>query len=256
MVGVGQPQWAHTCDECEKIFGPDDANPDAPWGEPAMPEVMWVDTDLCCLVERMNACVMDGVTVGHPRCNVNLCTNRLSSPRDRFCAEHDQENQKCAIHGCDLAIMPGRRTCATPSHQEYEDSKREEGKAIFQLKRRLEKRAMTSALRGLSGDQPDILPPSTTDATTALDDDAVADDADLFDEVVLPSNSIGRPTSKAATDPTATTPANTAKMKAALGRRYTHNEQLCVRCCGVIIGRATFFEAESMSNAYVSNHTQ
>ena len=32
MVGIGQPQWAHTCDDCEKVFGPDEDNPDAPWG--------------------------------------------------------------------------------------------------------------------------------------------------------------------------------------------------------------------------------
>ncbi|KAI0713063.1 hypothetical protein C8T65DRAFT_574185, partial [Cerioporus squamosus] len=178
MIGVGQPHWAHACDECEKIFGPDEQNPDAPW-------------------QRMNACVMDGVTVGHPRCNVSGCTNRLLSPRDRFCSAHAGKNSICAVEGCELDTVPGRRTCSTPAHREFEDQKREEGQAIFRLKKRLQNRSVTSAMRG-SGD-----------------------------------SGSGQP-----------------KMKGALGRRYTHNEQLMVRCCGVILSRATFFEAESMSNCY------
>lgn len=41
------------------------------------------------------------------------------------------------------------------------------------------------------------------------------------------------------------------KMKAAFTRRWTFNEQLMVRPCGIIISRATFYEAESPSNALV-----
>ena len=43
------------------------------------------------------------------------------------------------------------------------------------------------------------------------------------------------------------------KQKSTLTRRFTHNEQLIVRCCGIILARATFFEAESVSNAFVSH---
>jgi hypothetical protein len=39
--------------------------------------------------------------------------------------------------------------------------------------------------------------------------------------------------------------------KAQLGRRWTHNEQLIVRPCGIIIARATFFGAEAVSSVAV-----
>ena len=41
------------------------------------------------------------------------------------------------------------------------------------------------------------------------------------------------------------------KVKAAFTRRWTFNEQLMVRPCGVILSRATFYEAESPSNVVV-----
>ncbi|TFK85189.1 hypothetical protein K466DRAFT_495238 [Polyporus arcularius HHB13444] len=117
MAGVGQPHWAHACDECEKLYPPPD---------PAKPGATW---------ERLSACVMDGVTVGHPRCNESLCTNRLRSPRDRFCAEHDKLNKVCSVTGCALNAEDNMRTCRTPEHREYEKTKREEGKAFFRLKK-------------------------------------------------------------------------------------------------------------------------
>lgn len=36
------------------------------------------------------------------------------------------------------------------------------------------------------------------------------------------------------------------KLPGAFGRRWTHNEQLMVRPCGVVIGRATFYASESL----------
>ncbi|RDX54688.1 hypothetical protein OH76DRAFT_1340898, partial [Lentinus brumalis] len=161
MAGLGQPQWAHACDECEKLFPPDGSDP-----------------------KRLNACVMDGVTVGHPRCNRSLCTNRLRSPRDRFCPEHTEYNAKCSITDCGLDAEDGMRTCRTPTHRQYEEDKREEGKAFFRLKRR----------------------GKAKDTATKM------------------------------------------SVKGCLGRRWTHNEQLMFRPCGIIISRATFYEAESMSN--------
>lgn len=47
------------------------------------------------------------------------------------------------------------------------------------------------------------------------------------------------------------------RLKGSFGRRWTHNEQLIVRPCGVVISRATFYASESMSAAKVrsSHHT-
>ncbi|KAI0740894.1 hypothetical protein C8Q76DRAFT_607919 [Earliella scabrosa] len=173
MVGTGQPMWAHACKECEKLIPPGGDH------EP---------------YTRLSACVMDGISIGHARCNVDHCVERLRSPRDRFCPLHDPMHNICAMTGCDLPVTDGMRTCRTPAHRAFETEKRERGKAIFRLKRRLQ-------------------------------------------EVQHAASCEGKPNSR-------------KKQKSAITRRFTHNEQLIVRCCGIIIARATFFEAESMSNVF------
>lgn len=40
--------------------------------------------------------------------------------------------------------------------------------------------------------------------------------------------------------------------KARFDRRKTHNEQLVVACCGIILARGTMFGAESISGVKVS----
>ncbi|KAI0707148.1 hypothetical protein C8Q76DRAFT_817301 [Earliella scabrosa] len=178
--GAYQPYWAHACDECEKII------PLRPSSHRAYPE-------------RLSACVMDGVTIGHPRCNVDHCRNDLGSPRHRFCHAHRQLEGMCAIKQCPHAVSDNMRTCNTPAHRAHELEKRERGRAIHRLKKRL------------AGH-------STAEESQA----ATADEC------------VDKTASRA--------------FKTALTRRYTHNEQLIVRCCGVIVSRATFYEAESVSN--------
>lgn len=51
---------------------------------------------------------------------------------------------------------------------------------------------------------------------------------------------------------TTTRPVKKATLKGVFSRKWTHNEQLMVRPCGVVIGRATFYNAESMSGVKVS----
>ena len=41
------------------------------------------------------------------------------------------------------------------------------------------------------------------------------------------------------------------KLKAQFGRHHTHNEQLCVTSCGIILGRATFYGAEGLNGVWV-----
>jgi hypothetical protein len=42
-------------------------------------------------------------------------------------------------------------------------------------------------------------------------------------------------------------------VKARLGRKRTHNEELCVASCGAILGRATFYGSEAPNGVRVSN---
>lgn len=46
----------------------------------------------------------------------------------------------------------------------------------------------------------------------------------------------------------------TKRLKGVFSRKWTHNEQLMVRPCGVVIGRATFYHSESMSGVKVSSY--
>lgn len=41
-------------------------------------------------------------------------------------------------------------------------------------------------------------------------------------------------------------------LKGVFGRKWSHNEQLMVRPCGIVIGRATFYESESVTAVKVS----
>jgi len=41
-------------------------------------------------------------------------------------------------------------------------------------------------------------------------------------------------------------------IRARFGRRRTHNEQLCVASCGIILGRATFYGSEAPNGVRVS----
>ena len=86
---------------------------------------------------------MDGVTLGHPRCNVRRCTHTLRSPRDRFCPEHQALANQCAIDGCIEPVVRGFRTCTLPAHRQYET--RQRGLAIHRLKKRAEQAGLRAA---------------------------------------------------------------------------------------------------------------
>ena len=108
---------------------------------------------------RLSACVMDGISIGHARCNTDHCTQRLASPRDRFCSDHAHLAHQCAIQGCSQAVADGMRTCRTKEHRAFEIEKRERGQAIFRLKRRLD---------GHNSNAADLLAPGTLEVTVIL----------------------------------------------------------------------------------------
>ncbi|RPD56578.1 hypothetical protein L226DRAFT_433281, partial [Lentinus tigrinus ALCF2SS1-7] len=192
MAGTGQPQWAHACNECEKVSGSAD---------PSQPQSI--------------ACVMDGVTLGHPRCIVTHCVGRLSSPRDRFCEDHSHLSKVCAIDGCQEPCSDGMRTCGIDTHRAFEKRQRERGQAFYRLKRRMETKDALAALGRGFASSPDLDP-----------------DPQLINQRTLA--------------PKAPAPEQPLTWHGI--RAWTHNEQLIVKCCGVLLSRATFYTAESPSN--------
>ena len=88
---------------------------------------------------------------------------------------------------------------------------------------------MGSSIRALSSDG----------GTSAALEDALEDESDM-DDPAMTSNVAGK-------QPQSRKP----KLKTMLTRRWTHNEQLLVRPCGVIVLRCTFYQAESLPNERV-----
>ncbi|KDQ49879.1 hypothetical protein JAAARDRAFT_142789 [Jaapia argillacea MUCL 33604] len=198
MVGPGQPRWSHACDLCCEMR----TTPD---GE------TWA----------LRAVVTDGVTLGHPCCRVHDCKTPLESQRDTYCPHHDALKKKCAVDTCVNEIEAGFQTCPLPDHRTLEDNHREQNRAMFQLKRRLENLKISQ----------------TEDSLRTEDGGTVA--GDELDDVQCE----GKPEE------------GNRKYRAQFGRRRTHNEELCVATCGVILGRATFFGSEGPNGVRVFHRT-
>lgn len=166
----------------------------------------------------MRAVVTDGVTIGHPCCGVQDCKEKLLSQRARFCPSHSNLEQQCSIIGCTNEARPGHKSCSLISHQSLEQTVQEAQSALFQLRQRLERQHRSY--------------PNNA-APPAADGDEVEDMDDADEET------------------TGNTP-DGPKLRARFGRRWTHNEQLCVATCGTILGRMTMFGSEALTGVKVS----
>ena len=164
--------------------------------------------------------VIDGVTIGHPCCAVHNCKIPLENNRHRYCLKDAHHNTICSVVGCDSPIATGSRMCSDPSHQEVERIHRERGQARFQLKERLQRAFVAHP-------------------NDALAEETSPDIADVEDEVedfeVGGSEQNGKK----------------ERIRAQMGRRRTHNEQIIVAPCGIIIARETFYGAEGVGSVIV-----
>ncbi|KAJ7028171.1 hypothetical protein C8F04DRAFT_1044296 [Mycena alexandri] len=189
--------------------------------------------DLCFVVYenehghlvKMHAAACDGNTIGHRSCKVHDCQIPLPSLRQHFCADHQHLRLKCAVIECPLDIAPGHRTCNDPHHRALETAYFKRGEAMFQLRSRLKK------------------------AGVYVPDDSVANQAVEADHEVIfdlgpkgpveidPESCDGKPE------------AGNRRLRAIFGGRWTHNEQLIMRTCGVILSRATLFGSEAVDSS-------
>ena len=177
----------------------------------------------CCFVHGIlrahyfagsfRAVVTDGITLGRPCCKVHNCTRPLPSNRAHFCIEHASKKKTCVVNDCRNQTPDGYQTCNIPAHRELEDRRKERGKAFFQLCQRLQRHN-----------------------TSQLSDSMSAPDVQEFDDDTVHKSDSGN-----------------QQPKARFSHRRTHNEQLVVACCGVILGRGTMFGAEAISGIKVSN---
>ncbi|KAJ7580497.1 hypothetical protein C8J56DRAFT_1103561 [Mycena floridula] len=174
---------------------------------------------------ELQVLVGDGVTVGRPRCGITECKEPLAKSRQSYCPEHAHMSSICAIKGCDELIQSDRRTCSNAEHQKVEDSYIERGKGMFQLKERLHHARVPVVLDGASADD-------EVDLADLVE--AVADD-----EPFAPEPDPDIPSSA---------PSDVTKPRLCSLITRTHNEQLIVAACGIIVARETFYNAEGISS--------
>ncbi|KAF7349146.1 hypothetical protein MVEN_01436900 [Mycena venus] len=221
MAGTGQEEWNHICDLCCYIYQDDSGR----W--------MYI---------RSN--ITDGYNMGHFCCTVHDCQNRLRTVKDSFCAEHQLLKKQCCVTTCREPVEVGFRTCGLPDHREAELYHYQKGKAMFQLKDRLQRAKASNSFPP---------PPHNSIATSRLPTsqletmatgvDLLPDAGDLWDVDTAPPNfDEGEETEYTCEGKSSQ---GNQKIKAFFGRRSTHNEQLSAWSCGVIAGSATFFGSEA-----------
>lgn len=175
--------------------------------------------------------MIDGVTVGHPCCAIHNCHLPLENNRHRFCIAHQGQEAVCAVIGCSEPARPSHKTCKHPDHEKVEVVHNDRGQARFQLQERLHRARMAHPNDALGAD--------IEDAQDLVDGEEAVEEFDVVqDGRALPAS--------------AEIPTRRQKIRAQFGRRRTHNEQVIVAPCGMIIARETFYGAEAVSTVVVS----
>jgi hypothetical protein len=186
----------------------------------------------------VSAVVIDGVTVGRPCCAVHNCKVPLASNRHRYCPDHFEFELLCSIIGCTSPVVPDKKTCSRKEHQDIERLHCERGQAQFQLKERL-KKLQVSHLN-------DAIAQEVNVSTVTDDGPEQAFRIDQRGNVVADdSPAVGQETQGSHIS-------SQKRVRAQFGRRRTHNEQIIVAPCGMILARETFFGAEAVSSVVVS----
>ncbi|KAF8968974.1 hypothetical protein BDZ97DRAFT_1654410 [Flammula alnicola] len=180
---------------------------------------------------KVSIVVIDGVTVGHPCCSFHNCHTPLSSNRDRYCEDHRDAAGICAIVGCSTPVVLGTKTCTDEEHRAVEKIHIERGQSRFQLQERL--------ARARVAHPNDSLGEEVTNISELADVDEDNEEFEL---------ATGQTTSSHADHTSGTAGLQKKKLRAQFGRKRTHNEQIIVAPCGMIMARETFFGAEAVSS--------
>ncbi|EIW53439.1 uncharacterized protein TRAVEDRAFT_174254 [Trametes versicolor FP-101664 SS1] len=248
MRASGQPEFLHCCDKCVRQY----KKPDGSTG--------FVD-----------AVITDGIEIGRPCCKVRHCTEALSSTQDHYCPSHKSRNTLCYIEACNEQRVGNFRTCDLPSHRAVEEYAALQNKALFTLRRRLQRANTGSQPEDSTQVEPhedgtvevqveetvdgagrirvdvDEGPPAAAGAGLNLADAHAAPAEPATSSGAAHANVADEHGTHATTVPCPEKPAVPKRtLRAMFGRRRTHNEQLIVRPCGVIIRRETFYGSESV----------
>ena len=152
----------------------------------------------------------------------------LESVKHCYCPVHQEQDLICVVTTCSEHAEEGYCTCDIKDHCELENYNTIQNKALFQLKLHLS---------WLKVSQPhDSMPEISADGDTAPvpvfdDEEVVIDAGGVCNEKPEQGNK---------------------SLWAWFGRKQTHNEELCVASCGVILGQVTFYGSEAPNGIQVS----
>jgi len=138
-----------------------------------------------------------------------------------------------------LIVGIGKRTCGDPAHQNVEKLYEMRGQSHFQLQERLNRARVAHPTDSIAVERA---------ADEIIDEEAVDEEFIVVDEHDATQRS----------RPSITTTTNfpqlqvKKRIKATFGRKRTHNEQVLVAPCGIILARETFYGAEGISTCAVS----
>ena len=194
-----------------------------------MPEAVYACLTISCgFLDELRSVVVDGVTVGHPCCGEHNCSIPLQSSRDHYCPPHVHLDNLCVVISCNEITEKSFKTCARLDHHGLETKYNMASKAMFQLCHRLER---------VNRRTHDSLP---TDFTS--DGDGTGEDSNVQgdQEVEITVDDCNGKSSR-----------GNRTIRARFGHWRTHNDELCVASCGVILGCTTFYGSEAPSAVWV-----
>ncbi|KAF8585415.1 hypothetical protein K439DRAFT_1646619 [Ramaria rubella] len=189
---------------------------------------------LCCLfykdeegqLVKLQAVVSDGITIGHPCCGIHDCKVPLANvSQDIYCPTHLGYESKCVVTTCGSALEACFLTCEVTSHRALERAYQEKGSAFVQMHEKIQTQGGggqgSQGAAGGTGKGPNDAIMLEGDATGASDVSVTASDEKA--------------------------PQGNRCMQVQFCQRHTHNEQLIIRPCGVIVSRAILFSLEAVS---------
>jgi hypothetical protein len=139
----------------------------------------------------------------------------------------------CAIVRCSKVAVAGHRTCVTSTHRNVEKCYQLHGQSHFQLQDHLTRAKISHPNDAFARDIDNIA--------------ELADEPNVDEDFHLDEQGGAYPAITA--DNTHAVPRK--KIKARFGRQRTHNKQLIVAPCGLIIACQTFFGAEGVASVVI-----
>lgn len=211
-----------------------------------------MNTYAYCCPDRLNALVIDGVTVRSACCAISedehgvSCKIPLTRPHDKFCPSHAYKENLCYRKECNRPIVEGTWACEDQVHQNLakETFEERQKKAADELIKRIERESVAFHLRAGQSERPVGTQPGDH-CRPGISGDLEQEEEESLDAGYDPVDDEDGPADE-----------TQAKRKARLRkmywrRRFTNNEQLAVRPCGMIIGRTSMYDAEGIVSVKV-----